>query len=64
MTQEEFDGPLGYATNLAIALWERHWKADAPDWKPLPDLLGVLTQIDNMSARLVRPAKGGGKHGL
>jgi hypothetical protein len=48
MTQEEFDGPLGYATHLARVLWEKHWKDDAPEWQPLPDLLGVLAQIDNI----------------
>jgi hypothetical protein len=58
---------LNYATRLATLLWEKHWKDDAPDWKPLPDLLGVLTQIDNMTAGLHRaqerresPAKGEG----
>jgi hypothetical protein len=44
---------LGYATRLAVALWEKHWKDQAPDWKPLPDLMGVLTQIDNATAGLV-----------
>lgn len=58
MTQEEFDGPLGYATHLACCLWEKHWKDQSPHWKPLPDLLGVLTQIDNMTAGL---ARGGGE---
>lgn len=45
---------LGYAQRLATALWEKHWKDRAPDWKPLPDLIGVLTQIDNSTADLVR----------
>lgn len=45
---------LGYATRLAGSLWEKHFKQDAPDWRPLPDLLGVLTQIDNMTTGLVR----------
>jgi hypothetical protein len=45
---------LGYAQRLATILWEKHWKADAPEWKPLPDLVGVLTQIDNAVAGLVR----------
>lgn len=45
---------LGYAQRLATALWEKHWKADAPEWKPLPDTIGVLTQIDNMTVGLVR----------
>jgi hypothetical protein len=46
---------LRYATRLAWSLWEKHWKTVAPDWKPLPDLMGVLTQIDNMVANLRRP---------
>lgn len=50
----------GYAKRLAESLWERHWKNVAPDWKPLPDLIGVLTQIDNMTAGLAasRPMPG------
>ena len=46
---------LGYATRLAQHLWETHWKDAAPDWKPLPDLMGVLTQIDNAVANLKIP---------
>lgn len=45
---------LRYAHRLATALWEKHYKADAPDWRPLPDLLGTLTQIDNMCSGLTR----------
>lgn len=37
------------ATELARNIWEREWKQTAPNWEPLPDLLGVLTQIDNMT---------------
>lgn len=36
-----------YARRLATALAERHWPENT-EWKPLPDTLGVLTQIDNM----------------
>ena len=43
---------LGYATRLAEAIYKQHYKDDAPEWKPLPDLMGVLTQIDNMFADL------------
>jgi hypothetical protein len=39
----------GYASRLAVAIWEKHYKDAAPQWKPLDDLIGVLTQIDNMS---------------
>lgn len=45
---------FGYAQRLAAILWEKHWKDDAPEWKPLPDIVGVLTQIDNMVAGLSR----------
>jgi hypothetical protein len=40
----------GYASRLAVAIWEKHSKDAAPQWKP--DLMGVLTQIDNMSSGL------------
>lgn len=43
-----------YARRLATALWEKHWKIDAPEWQPLPDLMGLLTQIDNATAGLRR----------
>jgi hypothetical protein len=45
---------LGYATRLAIAIHERCYKQTAPEWMPFPDLLGVLTQIDNMTAGMDR----------
>lgn len=52
---------LLYAQRLAEVLWEKHWKGDAPKWRPLPELIGTLTQIDNMTAGLVRalPAQSG-----
>ena len=37
-----------YAKDLAVRLWQTHYKADAPEWEPCEDLMGVLTQIDNM----------------
>jgi hypothetical protein len=43
-----------YATTLAINLHAKHYPEET-QWKPLPDLLGVLTQIDNMTSGLVRP---------
>ena len=46
---------IDYATRLAVSLWEKHYKDDAPDWKPLDDLIGVLTQIDNMICGLQKP---------
>ncbi|WP_088158134.1 hypothetical protein [Achromobacter xylosoxidans] len=44
-----------YARNLAVTMWEKRFKQDAPEWKPCEDLIGVLTQIDNMTAGLVVP---------
>lgn len=49
---------LGYAQRLATILWEKHYKTDAPEWKPLPDVVGVLTQIDNMTSGLQRSSAG------
>jgi hypothetical protein len=46
-----------YAKHLAIAIWEKHYKVVAPDWRPLPDLMGVLTQIDNMAVGLAPPRR-------
>jgi len=45
---------LEYATRLATTIWEKHWKDDAPNWKPWGDIVGVLTQIDNMVAGMER----------
>lgn len=45
------DEATRYAENLAVAL-SRHFP-HVPQWKPLSgDLIGLLTQIDNMTAGL------------
>ena len=54
--QQEPDA-YGYASRLAVAIWEQHYKDVAPQWKPLDDLMGVLTQIDNMTSGLTRLAQ-------
>lgn len=54
------DEALHYAQMLAAVLHEKHYKTTAPDWKPLPDTLGLLTQIDNMTVQLVMPDPTGG----
>jgi hypothetical protein len=38
----------GYAKRFLEAFVAEHFPPN-PDWKPLPDLMGVLTQIDNAS---------------
>ena len=44
---------MSYATALATALHAKHYP-EVTQWRPLPDLLGVLTQIDNMVSGLAR----------
>lgn len=44
-----------YACNLAVTIWQKRFKQEMPEWKPCDDLIGVLTQIDNMVADLVVP---------
>ena len=50
----EQDHTYGYASRLAIAIWQKHYRNDAPKWKPLETTEGVLTQIDNMTCGLVK----------
>jgi hypothetical protein len=45
----------GYANRLAEAIWSKHYKNTAPQWEPFDELIGVLTQIDNMTAGLISP---------
>lgn len=52
------DEAAGYAERLAIALWEKHYRNATPNWKPLTgDLIGILTQIDNMTSGLALATK-------
>lgn len=41
-----------YATTLAVSMHRQHYAEDSPNWQPLTDLVGLLTQIDNMYAGL------------
>lgn len=54
MVERERDDALTYATNLAVSLHCKHWRSDARNWEPLGELIGVLTQIDNMTVGLSR----------
>lgn len=49
---EQNSETYGYAKRLAEAIWEKHYKKESPHWRPLHDVLGVLTQIDNMTCGL------------
>ena len=43
----------GYAARLATSIWKQHYQKTAPQWQVLDNLMGVLTQIDNMAAGLI-----------
>ena len=45
---------VGYAKRLATSLWQQHYREDAPQWEPCEDLMGLLSQIDNMVSGLTR----------
>jgi len=45
----------GYAKRLAEAIWKKHYQSTAPQWEPFDHLIGVLTQIDNMTSGLTTP---------
>lgn len=42
-----------YAKSIAVHM-ARHWSDTAPHWKPFDDIGGILTQIDNMAAGMMR----------
>ena len=50
--KHEIELALIEATRIATWLWENFYKDVAPQWKALPDLRGVLSQIDNMCVGL------------
>jgi hypothetical protein len=50
---KEMEEALKYATGLACSLAIKHY-SELHQWKPLPDLIGVLTQIDNMTTGMSR----------
>lgn len=33
---------------LAASMWRNHYRLAAPNWQPLDDATGVISQIDNM----------------
>lgn len=42
------------ACNLAKAIHAQHYREDSPHWRVLPDIRGVISQIDNMVAGMTR----------
>jgi hypothetical protein len=51
----EYQRVRGEAQQLAVSLWTKHYRDDAPQWTVLDDALGALSQISNMVAGMVRP---------
>ncbi len=49
---QELAAAQSYATTLAVSMHKQHYAEAAPNWQPLPDLVGLLKQIDNMYAGL------------
>lgn len=45
------------ARGLAETIHKRRYLRSAPQWEPLDDLVGVLTQVDNMAAGLLADAE-------
>jgi hypothetical protein len=39
---------------LAVATWRTNYADEAPQWEPLPDIDGIIGQIDNMAAGLAQ----------
>lgn len=52
----ETDSVLETVTELARCTWRDNYKHDAPQWEPLADLHGVLSQIGNMVCGMRRAA--------
>ena len=46
--------PFDYARGIALALHQKHYR-DVVNWKPLDDIIGIMTQIDNMTCGLTKP---------
>lgn len=42
------------ACNLAKSIHAQHYREDSPNWRVLPDLRGVISQISNMVSGLTR----------
>ena len=54
-TRADYAAALSYASSLAETLHDKHYSRNV-SWNPLHDLLGLLTQIDNMVAGIIGDA--------
>jgi hypothetical protein len=49
------------ARDLAVSIWRDNYKDTAPQWEPLDDLAGVVSQIDNMVTGMRRVTGAGNR---
>jgi hypothetical protein len=54
LAKQEQDNAYIYASNLATAIWQKHYMKESPKFALLDTTEGVLTQIDNMTCGLVK----------
>ena len=54
--RDELREDYAYAKQLLLSLHAKHFPDGSPDFEALPDLGGVLTQIDNLTMGLTRAA--------
>lgn len=40
--------------DLTVTIWKMFYREEAPEFEPLDDILGLITQIDNMVTGLER----------
>ena len=52
--RDDINAEYRAAVRLATVLRDKHYP-EATEWKPAPDTLGVIRQIHNLTAGLVRP---------
>ncbi len=57
VTVTEAEAALHYAQRIAVAIYDKHWKEEPAAFKPFDDIMGVLSQIDNMVAGMKRYAE-------
>ena len=51
------DDVTGHLEDLAVHIYEARYKRIAPEWEPLDDALGIITQIDNMIVGILEDKK-------
>lgn len=47
---DELDAGKREVLELIGSIWRAEFQKEAPNWKPLPDLPGMVSQLDNMYA--------------